>query len=59
MAQNVTRNLRRIECDPLCGFVLQDHNENELIDVTIRHVRTEHGKTLTPADVRATWKTLG
>lgn len=42
--------LEKISCDPLCGFMIQSHDHNELLDLTMRHVKNAH------PDIKTTMK---
>jgi len=45
--------LKKIECDPECGFMMRTHDEAELIKATKEHVKKFHGKEMTEEEVRA------
>jgi predicted small metal-binding protein len=45
-------DLKKIECDPKCGFMVQSHEEKELVDVAKEHVKKYHNKTVTDEDVK-------
>lgn len=45
--------LKTLECDPKCGFFIRSHDENELVEMAIRHAKTQHNKTITKEDVTA------
>lgn len=34
--------LKKISCDPMCGFSVQSHNDNEVIDMAMVHVKNMH-----------------
>ncbi len=36
--------LKKIECDPECGFMIRSHDERELVDITKLHVKNQHRK---------------
>ncbi|MEN6621072.1 MAG: DUF1059 domain-containing protein [Smithella sp.] len=50
------KKLKQIECDPKCGFFIRSHDENELVEMAIRHAKTQHNKTITKEDVTAMMK---
>jgi predicted small metal-binding protein len=35
--------LKRIECDPKCGFMVQSHDEAEVLKIGRRHAKEKHG----------------
>jgi len=36
--------IKKIACDPQCGFAVQSHDEPEVIRVASEHVEKVHGK---------------
>lgn len=34
--------LKSISCDPVCGFLLQSHDEQEILDLTMMHAKNAH-----------------
>ena len=58
MTTTATRVLHRVECDPACGFIIQSHVDDEVIETARSHCRSAHGKVLTAADVRGFWKSV-
>lgn len=40
----MAQNLQKISCDPECGFMVQDHNEDELLKLAKEHVDNTHPK---------------
>jgi predicted small metal-binding protein len=34
--------LKKISCDPMCGFSVQSHVEDELVDMAMLHVQKIH-----------------
>ncbi len=49
-------NLKKVECDPVCGFSVQDHDENELKKFVKEHMRNTHHKQMTDQDVEKSMK---
>lgn len=45
-------DLKKIECDPKCGFMVQSHDEKELIDVTKQHAKNYHNKIVSDEDIK-------
>jgi len=52
MAEKLMK-LQRVECDPMCGFMVQSHDEREILEIVKQHARKSHDKTLSDKDVRA------
>jgi len=50
--------LKSVACDPSCGFMVQSHNEKELISMVKMHAKKMHNKVLTDKDVKAMMKTV-
>ena len=50
----MVQNLKRIACDPVCGFLLQSHDEQEVLDLTMTHVKNAHpDMNVTEEDIKA------
>jgi len=45
--------LMRITCDPVCGFMVQSHNEKEVIDMSKMHMKKIHKQKVTDKEARA------
>ncbi len=46
--------LKKISCDPMCGFVVQSHDEQEVLSMAMQHVSTKHKeKNMTMEQVKA------
>ena len=41
------QNLKKIECDPKCGFSVQSHDEKEVIEITKKHAKEKHNMDAT------------
>jgi predicted small metal-binding protein len=52
----VGEKLKKVECDPKCGFLIRSHDEKEIVDVTIQHVKKAHSKDVTEKEVRGMMK---
>jgi predicted small metal-binding protein len=48
----MTGTLKKIECDPKCGFMVRSHDEKEIVDLTIQHAKKSHNETLSENDVK-------
>jgi len=46
-------NLKKIECEPMCGFMVRSHDENELVNLALSHVSNIHNLRQTPAEIRS------
>ena len=40
-----------IGCEPECGFVVQSHDQEEVIGFTKAHLRTAHNKNMSDSEV--------
>ncbi|TAN41791.1 MAG: DUF1059 domain-containing protein [Nitrospirae bacterium] len=49
-------NLKKVECDPKCGFSIKSHDEKEIIDIAIKHAKKFHDMAITEKDVREMMK---
>ncbi len=48
----VAAKLKKVECDPKCGFAIQGHYEKEVVDVAMQHAKKAHSMNLTEKDVK-------
>jgi predicted small metal-binding protein len=48
--------LKKVECDPQCGFLVRSHDEKEIVDVAIQHAKKAHNKVITDKDARTMMK---
>ncbi len=48
--------LKKVECDPKCGFAVQSHDEKEIVAITTQHAKKMHNMAITEKDVRAMMK---
>lgn len=44
--------LKKLECDPTCGFMVRSHDEKELIEIVRQHAKKSHNLTITEKDIR-------
>ncbi|HUN65651.1 MAG TPA: DUF1059 domain-containing protein [Bacteroidota bacterium] len=56
--KEMSKELKEVQCDPSCGFMMRSHDEKEIIDATIKHAQKAHNKKITAKDVRAMMKTV-
>jgi len=53
----VAEGLKKIECDPKCGFVVQSHDEKEIIEIAMQHAKKFHSEEkVTETDIQAMMK---
>jgi len=48
--------LKKLECDPKCGFLIQSHDEKEIVEIAIRHAKIAHSMAVTEKEARAMMK---
>ena len=51
-------DLKRIECDPKCGFVVQSHDEKEVMDIAKKHAKEKHDMNPTEQQLKGMLKTV-
>lgn len=44
--------LKKIECDPKCGFLIRSHDEKEVITIALKHAKESHNMTMTEKEAR-------
>ena len=47
------KELKKIECDPMCGFLVRSHDEKEIIEIAMQHVNKVHKMKITEKDIKA------
>jgi len=52
----MAEKLKKLECDPKCGFLIQSHDEKEIAEIAIKHAKIAHSMVVTEKDVRAMMK---
>ncbi len=52
-------HLKRVTCDPDCGFMVQDHDETELKKFVKDHLSNTHHKQVSDTDVEKSMKDVG
>jgi predicted small metal-binding protein len=45
--------LKKIECDSSCGFMIRSHNEEEMVEMAMKHAKQSHKMDLSVKDVKA------
>lgn len=48
--------LKSIECDPACGFMVRSHDEGEVVGIAKRHVKEVHHMNVTNHDLKEKMK---
>lgn len=43
--------LKKVSCDPMCGFTIQSHDEEEVVDMVKTHGKKAHNMDLKREDV--------
>jgi predicted small metal-binding protein len=54
--RTVAEKLKKVECDPKCGFVIQSHDEKEVIEVATQHAKKAHNMNMTEKEVKGMMK---
>jgi predicted small metal-binding protein len=52
----VAEKLKKLECDPKCGFAIQSHDEKEIIDIAVKHAKKAHKMDVTEKEARGMMK---
>ena len=52
----VVEKLKKIECDPKCGFIVQSHDEKEIVEIALQHAKKAHKMNITEKDVKGMMK---
>ncbi len=50
--------LKKVECDPKCGFSLQSHDEKEMMEFTKKHAKNAHDMNVSDSEIRKMMKTV-
>lgn len=45
--------VKHISCIPECGFMVQSHDEDEIVDMAKMHVETAHNQTIADGDIKS------
>lgn len=48
----MAENYKKIECDPMCGFMVRSHDEKELIEVAKQHMEKVHKMKASDKDIK-------
>jgi predicted small metal-binding protein len=52
----MAEKLKKIECDPKCGFKVQSHDEKEILEIATKHAKKSHNMDITEKDLRGMMK---
>jgi predicted small metal-binding protein len=52
----MAETLKKVECDPKCGFLVRSHDEKEIIEIVMQHAKKSHNMTITEKDIKAMMK---
>jgi len=52
----MAEKLKKLECDPKCGFMVQSHDEKEIVDIAIQHAKKYHNMAVTEKEAKAMMK---
>ena len=52
----MTSTLKKVECDPKCGFLVRSHDEKEIVEIAMRHAKKHHDMTITEKDIKSMMK---
>lgn len=52
----VAEKLKKVECDPKCGFMVQSHDEKEVVEIALQHAKKAHKMNITEKDVKGMMK---
>ncbi len=44
--------LKKVECDPKCGFMIKSHDEKEIIKIALEHAKKFHEMDITEKDIK-------
>lgn len=48
----MAENLKKIECDPVCGFMVRSHDEKEMIEIAKQHLQKVHKMKASDKDIK-------
>lgn len=52
----MAEKLKKIECDPKCGFLVRSHDEKEIVEIATQHAIKSHKMAITEKDVKGMMK---
>jgi predicted small metal-binding protein len=48
----VAERLKKIECEPKCGFLVRSHDEKEVVEIATRHAKKAHKMNITEKEIK-------
>lgn len=54
----MNQDLKQIQCDDMCGFMVRSHDEKEMLEIAKTHVKNVHKMTVTDTDLKARMTTV-
>ncbi|MDD5337704.1 MAG: DUF1059 domain-containing protein [Candidatus ainarchaeum sp.] len=51
-------DVKKISCDPMCGFAVQSHDEKELLAIVGSHVKKIHNKAVSASELKGMMQTV-
>ncbi len=48
--------LKKVSCDPVCGFSVQGHDDDEIIGIVTAHAKKSHNMMVSASDVKKMMK---
>jgi len=48
----MSNELKKIDCDPMCGFMIRGHDEKELVSIAMAHLLKAHNINITEKDAK-------
>ncbi|MCL5432545.1 MAG: DUF1059 domain-containing protein [Patescibacteria group bacterium] len=46
------KKLMTVECDPMCGFMIRSHDEDEVVDTTKSHLKKIHNQEISDEEAK-------
>lgn len=44
--------MKKIECDPVCGFMVRSHDEKEIMGIALTHAKNVHQMNVSEKDMQ-------
>ncbi len=52
MKQSKKGELKMVECGPECGFMVRSHDDDEIVNMTMKHVKDSHHTSVSRNEVK-------
>lgn len=52
----MAEKLKKIECEPKCGFMIRSHDEKEIVEIATQHAKKAHKMNITEKEVKGMMK---